>query len=227
MVNVELWKQLNADLVNKGVTLVAVSKTKPEKDISDLYALGQRDFGENYVQELCEKQAHLPTDIHWHFIGHLQSNKVKYIAPFIHLIHTVDSLKLLKEINKEALKNKRIIKVLLQVYIAAEETKFGLDELELNELLKALNSDKGAYSNIQICGLMGMATNTDDEAQVQKEFSLLNRLFLEIKSTFFPKEEAFAICSMGMSGDYLLAISCGSTMVRIGSLLFGERNYPA
>lgn len=207
----------------KGVTLIAVSKTKPASDIQELYDAGQRDFGENYVKELTEKQAALPADIKWHFIGHLQSNKVKYIAPFVHLIHSVDNAKLLGEINKQAAKNNRVIDVLLQFYIAAEETKYGMDEAEVIAVVEAKNT----LPNVHICGLMGMATNTDDTQQVRGEFARLHSFFSKLKNEYFSNDPEFATCSMGMSGDYEMAIEEGSNMVRIGSLLFGNRVYPA
>jgi len=216
-INVEMYQEVKQELTAKQVTLVAVSKTKPVADIEALYALGQRDFGENYVQELVDKQALLPADICWHFIGHLQSNKVKYIAPFVHLIHGVDSLKLLREIDKQAAKNNRIINCLLQVHIASEETKFGMNENELTEALQQLDS----FPNVKVCGLMGMASFSDDENKVRNEFKTLYQLLL--KSTI--SHQPSAILSMGMSGDYKMAIEEGSTMVRIGSLLFGVRVY--
>lgn len=201
------------------VTLVAVSKTHSVEKIRAMYEAGQRDFGENRVQELISKQPLLPSDIRWHLIGHLQTNKVKYIAPFVHLIHSVDSFKLLKEINKEAGKNKRIIDCLLQVYIAKEESKFGLSE---EEVLAILDSDEyKVMQNIKIRGLMGMATNTDNEAIVRREFRSLKLVFDTLKSSHSGSD--FAILSMGMSSDYRIAIEEGSTMVRIGSALFGER----
>jgi len=218
-VNQEAYKQLVQELNGKGVTLVAVSKTKPASDIEELYQLGQRVFGENYVQELTEKQPLLPADIQWHFIGHLQSNKVKYIAPFVSLIHGVDSWKLLKEINKQAEKNNRVIDVLLQMHIATEETKFGLDETELSQLLQNLQTDP--LPNICINGMMGMASFSEDLALVRSEFRTLKSYHLQLLKTI---PEA-AVLSMGMSGDYKLAIEEGSTMVRIGSLLFGARTY--
>lgn len=223
MVNEAAWKELKQELDAKGVTLVAVSKTKPVEDIKALYELGQRDFGENYVQELTEKQPQLPADIRWHYIGHLQSNKVKYIAPFVHLIHAVDSMKLLQEINKQAEKNSRTIDVLLQLHIAEEDTKFGLDEQELDALLHEYASAKDVLASIRICGLMGIATFSDDENQVKKEFRKLSSAFTNAKSTYFASNDYFNTCSMGMSGDYKLAIEEGSTMVRVGSLLFGAR----
>ena len=211
-INIERYTALISEL-KENITLVAVSKTKPAEDIQALYDLGQRDFGENYVQELVDKQALLPKDIRWHFIGHLQSNKVKYIAPFVHLIHGVDSLNLLKEINKEGAKNNRVIDCLLQVFIAKEETKFGLNEAELKEVLKEAPN----FKNIQLKGLMGMASNSNDLNLVGNEFSTLHSLFAE--------NALFKNLSMGMSGDYRLAIEKGSNMIRIGSMLFGERNY--
>ncbi len=214
MVNELAYKEINSIVKAKQATLIAVSKLKPASDIAQMYALGQRDFGENYVQELVEKQAQLPANIHWHFIGHLQSNKVKYIAPFVHLIHSVDSEKLLKEIGKQAKKNNRIINVLLQVHIAEEETKFGFDEAELMAL------DITQYKNVHIIGLMGMATFTDDKEKVRREFEHLQKIYTSFATQ---KNITLTILSMGMSDDYKLAIDCGSNMVRIGSLLFGRR----
>jgi PLP dependent protein len=208
------------ELATHNVRLVAVSKTKPPADILALYTIGQRDFGENYVQELVDKQAQLPADIHWHFIGHLQSNKVKYIAPFVHLIHGVDSLKLLKEINKQAVKSNRVIDVLLQMHIAKEETKFGLDEKELEELLLA--PDLSALQNVCIRGLMGMASFSDDFDLVRGEFKMLRNIF-ETKRLHSTGNIKFEILSMGMSADYRIAIEEGSNIVRVGSLLFGAR----
>lgn len=204
----------------KNVTLVAVSKTKPNSDIMTAYNGGQRIFGENKVQELVAKHEELPKDIEWHMIGHLQTNKVKYIAPFVSLIHAVDSLKLLKEINKQALKHSRTIDVLLQFHIAEESSKFGLNKSEAEELLRSevfLNT-----KNIRIVGVMGMATFTDNEKQVRKEFRLLKSHFDDLKTTHFNNDH-FKIISMGMSGDYKLAIAEGSNMVRIGSTIFGSR----
>lgn len=216
-VNIEQYQQIRRELVAANVTLVAVSKTKPVEDIRALYDIGQRDFGENYVQELVDKQAVLPNDIRWHFIGHLQSNKVKYIVPFVHLIHGVDSLKLLKEIDKQAAKNNRIIDCLLQVHIATEETKFGMDEQELKDTIEQLSN----FTNVRIRGLMGMASFTDDQEKVRSEFRSLHNIFKQSAMIHQPS----AILSMGMSGDYTIAIEEGSTMVRIGSLLFGARAY--
>jgi pyridoxal phosphate enzyme (YggS family) len=200
------------------VTLVAVSKTKPVADLLEAYTAGQRIFGENYVQELVEKQQALPHDFEWHFIGHLQSRKVKLIAPFVSLIHGVDSAKLLQEINKEAAKNNRVIDCLLQIHIAVEESKFGLDEVELTEILTS--EDFKNLKNIRIVGLMGMASFTDNQNQIEKEFNYLKTLFDKLKIT----NSELQTLSMGMSNDYQLAISCGSTMIRIGSSIFGTRN---
>lgn len=219
-VNSEAYKKISSELRDKNVTLVAVSKTKPVEDILELYHLGQRDFGENYVQELVEKQEQLPKDIRWHFIGHLQSNKVKLIAPFISLIHSVDTQKLLKEINKQAIKNDRIINCLLQVHIAKEETKFGWDEEELKELFTTDLVNGTGYKNVSVKGLMGMASFTDNAEIVRKEFKSLKVLF----DQFAIHHSIFTILSMGMSSDYKMAIEEGSNMVRIGSLLFGERS---
>ena len=215
--------QIKKETEAKKATLVAVSKTKPVEAIKELYNLGHRDFGENYVQELVEKQAQLPADIHWHFIGHLQSNKVKFIAPFVHLIHGIDSFKLLKEVNKQALKNNRIVDVLLQVHIAKEETKFGLDEGELHEILNTnLNHELHELKNIFIKGLMGMASFTNDENAIQEEFKILKILFDQYASLPIANCQ-LQILSMGMSGDYRIALEEGSNMVRIGSLIFGSR----
>ena len=206
----------------KHVALVAVSKTKPVADLMEAYNAGQRVFGENYVQELVEKHEALPKDIQWHFIGHLQSRKVKLLAPFVSLIHGVDSLKLLHEINKEAKKNNRIIDCLLQIYIAKEESKFGFDEEELDEMLKHVQHDKENYQNIRIVGLMGMATFTDNQDQIKREFQNLKTIFEKVSKLKTDNCQLNTI-SMGMSGDYQLAIECGSTMVRIGSSIFGNR----
>ena len=203
------------------MTLVAVSKTKPASAIQELYNQGQRHFGENKVQELVGKAEELPTDIHWHVIGHLQRNKVKYIAPFVYLIHSVDSLSLLKEINKQAAKADRTIDCLLQMFIATEETKFGLSIEELNELLTS--EQYAQMKHIRIRGLMGMASNTDNEEQVKREFASLKQVHTNVKQQYFENDPSFDILSMGMSADHDLAIAEGATMVRIGSLLFGER----
>ena len=215
MINESAYKQMNEELRLSKITLVAVSKTKPVEDILALYDLGHRDFGENYVQELVEKAGSLPKDIRWHFIGHLQTNKVKLIVPFVYLIHGVDSVKLLKEINKQAEKQSRVIHCLLQVHIAQEETKFGFDENELFSL------DISQFENAKIDGLMGMATLTDDMNKVRPEFTHLKTLFKKLQTS----NPQLRILSMGMSSDYKIAIEEGSNLVRIGSLLFGERNY--
>lgn len=205
------------------VTLVAVSKTKPNEAIMEAYNAGQRIFGENKVQELTQKHEDLPKDIEWHMIGHLQSNKVKYIAPFVALIHGVDSFKLLKEINKQGAKNNRIINVLMQFHIAREESKFGLS---LDEAQNILSSDEFlAMHNINISGVMGMATFTQNEEQIQEEFRTLENYFHVLKSHFFKFNNNFKEISMGMSGDYQIAIEEGSTMIRVGSSIFGARNY--
>ena len=228
-VNVGFYKDIIEELKNKNVTLVAVSKTKSIEEILELYQLGQRDFGENYVQELVDKYEQLPKDIRWHFIGHLQTNKVKLIAPFISLIHSVDSLKLLKEIDKQAKKNQRIIDCLLQVYIAKEETKFGLDAEELDEIITRIlgtnytnEKTEKSFKNICIKGLMGMASFTDNVGIVRNEFKFLKSLFNKYP-TFSIVNFQLSIISMGMSADYKTAIEEGSNMVRIGSLLFGKR----
>jgi pyridoxal phosphate enzyme (YggS family) len=223
MITPEAFSQLTKTLSETDTTLIAVSKLKSVEDIKTLYELGQRDFGENYVQELVEKQAQLPEDIRWHFIGHLQSNKVKYIAPFVHLIHGVDSFRLLTEINKQAEKSNRIISCLLQVHIAEEETKFGLDEKEMIELLEYYEAQKNKLVHVRIDGLMGMASFTENEEHVAKEFRNLKALFHLARQSYFLGKDHFKILSMGMSGDYKLAIQEGSTHVRIGSLLFGRR----
>ncbi|WP_313386567.1 YggS family pyridoxal phosphate-dependent enzyme [Chishuiella sp.] len=204
--------------IPKHVTLIAVSKTKPISDLEEAYAAGIRDFGENKIQEMCDKYEALPKDIRWHMIGHVQTNKVKYMAPFVDLIHGVDSLKLLKEINKQAEKNNRVIKVLLQQFIADEETKFGLDE---NEVRQIMSDEVDNLPYVQVVGLMGMASFTDDENKIRNEFKSLKSNFDFLKST----NENISILSMGMSGDYKTAIEEGSTMVRIGSSIFGHRNY--
>jgi hypothetical protein len=221
-INQYKYKEIIQELNDRNITLVAVSKTKPVEAIQELYDLGHRDFGENYVQELIEKENKLPKDIHWHFIGHLQTNKVKYIAPFVHLIHGVDSWKLLAAINKQGVKLNKSISVLLQMHIAQEETKFGMDEAELKNLIADLADNP--QSNILIKGLMGMASLTDDPQKTRSEFKNLKNLFdtyRKLKTSTI----RFDILSMGMSGDYLIAAEEGSNMVRIGSLLFGNRVY--
>lgn len=203
----------------QNVTLVAVSKTKPEEDLQAAYDAGQRIFGENKIQEMTRKQEALPKDIEWHMIGHVQSNKVKYMAPYVSLIHGVDREKLLKEISKQAIKNNRVIDCLLQMHIAQEETKFGLDAHELSQIIK--NAQAGAYPNVRLLGLMGMATFTSDQNQIRAEFARLKQYF----DTAANQLEHCSVLSMGMSGDYPIAIEEGSTMIRVGSKIFGERNY--
>lgn len=230
-VNIEAYQSIKKELDSKKVVLVAVSKTKPVSEIMALYDLGQRDFGENYVQELVEKQKQLPADIRWHFIGHLQRNKVKEIVSFVHLIHGVDSRRLLVEINKQAIRCNSIIPVLLQVHIAREETKFGLDEAELKEIINNLSG----LNNVAVKGLMGMATLTENSETIRAEFrylrSLYNQLSLPAQPTLTPHPLPLTpyplpltTLSMGMSSDYRIAVEEGSNMVRIGSLLFGSRN---
>ncbi|MBL1408914.1 YggS family pyridoxal phosphate-dependent enzyme [Sphingobacterium faecale] len=214
-------QEVQQELNPIAVTLVAISKTKPIEDIQEAYNAGQRIFGENMVQELVEKQEKLPKDIQWHLVGHLQTNKVKYIAPFISMIQSVDSLKLLSEINKHASKYDRIIDCLLQVDIAQEDTKFGLDHPEVIELLES--EDFKAMKNVRIRGLMGIATNTEKEKEIKEEFYELKMLFDGIKVSYYRKEDSFDTLSMGMSSDYRLAIEKGSNMVRLGSTIFGKR----
>ncbi|MES2629999.1 MAG: YggS family pyridoxal phosphate-dependent enzyme [Bacteroidota bacterium] len=204
------------------VTLVAVSKTKPVENLLEAYNAGQRHFGENYIQELQEKQAVLPNDIRWHFIGHLQSNKVKYIAPYVHLVHGVDSIKLLTEINKQAAKNGRVIDCLLQVYIASEESKFGLEPGEVEDVLRS--QELRTLEHIKIVGLMGMASFSEDLSLIEQEFSTLEKLFLSLKDLKLANVDLTEL-SMGMSSDYPLAVKHGSTLVRIGSSIFGSRNH--
>jgi pyridoxal phosphate enzyme (YggS family) len=203
------------------VTLVAVSKTKPVADLMEAYEAGQRIFGENKIQEMTDKWEQMPKDVHWHMIGHVQTNKVKYMAPFITLVHGVDSLKLLAEINKQAQKNGRIIDCLLQVHIAEEETKFGMDEQELNALLSSEEFEQ--MENVKVVGLMGMATFTEDRQQIRKEFTHLKSIFDRLAAQPTTVNCQLSTLSIGMSGDYQIAIECGSTMVRIGSSIFGHR----
>ena len=231
--NIEKYNSLKKSIPS-GVTIIAVSKTKPVEDLQEAYEIGVRDFGENYVQELVEKHEKLPKDINWHFIGHLQSNKVKYIAPFVHLIHGVDSEKLLIEINKQGKKINRSINCLLQIYIAKEETKFGMDEQELQHVMNKLPE----LEFVNICGLMGMASFTDNEQIIKSEFTYLKGLLQTINTKHqtpnnehqtpnakqLPPWGTEGALSMGMSSDYKTAIECGSNMIRIGSMLFGERN---
>ena len=209
------------EVIPPNVLLIAVSKTKPNEDLLEAYDAGQRHFGENKVQELCEKWNSLPKDIHWHIIGHLQTNKVKYIAEFIHLIHAVDSLKLLQEIDKQAKKHERIIPCLLQFHIAKEESKFGLSISEAEALLQT--SIYATLTNIHIAGVMGMASFVDDERQITNEFNELAQIYTTLKNNYFKEVASFREISMGMSGDYPIAIKCGSTMIRVGSTIFGGR----
>ena len=218
----ENLKRIKADLP-AGVELVAVSKTKPNAAILEAYEAGQRVFGENKIQEMTDKYEALPKDIAWHMIGHVQRNKVKYMAPFVTLIHAVDSLRLLVEIDKQAKRNNRVISCLLQLFIAAEETKFGLSEAELFELLDS-EEFKG-LQHIKIQGLMGMATFTEDQDQIKQEFSTLHHIFQKVQTYNHLPNVACDTLSMGMSNDYPIAMACGSTMIRIGSTIFGERNY--
>lgn len=217
-INTTVYQSIIEELKQSNTTLVAVSKTKPASDIEALYNLGQRDFGENYVQEFIDKVPQLPKDIRWHFIGHLQTNKVKYIVPYVHLIHGVDSLKLLKEIDKQAGKNNLTINCLLQVYIAQEESKFGLNEEEIAAIVNELPN----LNHVKIVGLMGMASFSDDENKVASEFNYLQSIYTKYSKLETPNFKLQTL-SMGMSGDYKLAIASGSNMVRIGSLLFGAR----
>lgn len=221
-INKEQFQIITNECKTANALLVAVSKIKPAEDIMALYNEGQRHFGENYVQELVEKEAQLPKDIQWHFIGHLQSNKAKYIAPFVHLVHGIDNYKLLQEINKQAAKQNRVVDCLLQMFIAQEETKFGLSDDELAQVVERLKTEAATMKNICVKGLMGMASNTDDVEKVRSEFKHLKGLLEKYKqqatANFQPN-----ILSMGMSGDYKLALEEGSTMIRVGSLLFGAR----
>lgn len=207
------------DSLPEGVTLVAVSKTKPIEDIQEAYDAGHRIFGENKIQEMASKYKKLPKDIEWHMIGHVQSNKVKYMAPFVSLVHAVDKMKLLKEINKRAKKEERVIKCLLQLKIAKEDSKYGMDVETMNNILTS--EEYAQMENVKIVGLMGMATNTESKKQIKSEFEFLKKNF----DSFAKTHSDLHILSMGMSGDYQIAIDCGSTMVRIGSKIFGERNY--
>lgn len=224
MINKDLYLQLKNELESNKVELIAVSKRQPIEKLKQLYELGHRVFGENHAQAVKERNESLNSlQIDWHFIGHLQTNKIKYIAPFVSMIHSVDSFKLLTEINKYALKNDRTINCLLQMYIAEEESKFGLDFDEVLELLDSKEFNE--LENIQICGVMGMATYTENENQIRKEFKQLHNHFEKIKAKYFNQDQNFKEISMGMSGDYKIAVEEGSTMVRIGTMIFGERTY--
>ena len=218
---VENYKNIKKTLP-ENVLLLAVSKTKPEEEIMKLYDFGCRDFGENKVQELSKKYEVLPKDIRWHQIGHLQTNKIKYIIPFVYMIHSIDSIKLAEEVNKQAAKHGRVVNCLLQIKVAEEETKFGFSINEVADLFK--NNAFAALKNIKLCGLMAMATNTDDEEEILKEFSAVKNLYNLLRINYQVGEE-FKEISMGMSGDYPLAIREGSTIVRLGSTIFGERDY--
>lgn len=219
--NLDRYRQILADLAPYRASLVAVSKTKPEADIQTLYDLGQRIFGENKVQEMTGKYENLPKDIQWHLIGHLQSNKVKYIAPYVSMIHSVDSLSLLTEIDRQAARHSRSIPCLLQIHISGEETKFGLSEEETYGLLDDLSFAQ--LKNIQIAGLMGMASHTDDEQKIDSEFASLNTLFVKLREAYFADQRTFCELSMGMSSDYPIALRHGATLVRVGSDIFGSR----
>ena len=220
--NIEKYDEIRASLP-AGVRLVAVSKFKPAEDISALYQHGQRVFGENHAQEMKAKHEILPQDIEWHFIGHLQTNKVKYIAPYVSMIHSIDSFDLLKEVNKHAAKHNRVIPCLLQFHIATEETKFGFSQAECEEMLQS--ADFQELKNVKIHGVMGMATFTDDQEQVRREFHHLHQIFDELKTHFFSQNPDFKELSMGMTEDYPIASQEGSTLIRIGSAIFGPRNY--
>ncbi|MCR5114252.1 MAG: YggS family pyridoxal phosphate-dependent enzyme [Bacteroidales bacterium] len=222
--NQEVYQQILKSLP-ASVRLIAVSKLKPASEVEAAYALGQRDFGENWAQELKEKHLQLPEDIRWHFIGHLQTNKIKFIIPYVHLIHSIDSFHLLQEVNKQAEKCGRVVKCLLQFHIATEETKFGFAMDECQEMMR-----HPAYQrmrNVEICGVMGMASLTSDSAQVHREFHQLKDYFVQLKENYFIDQESFKEISMGMSGDYPIAIEEGSTMIRVGSAIFGARDYGA
>lgn len=221
MIHASNFENLQVICKRYGAKLVAVSKTKPVSDIIELHTSGQVDFGENKAQELREKQPECPDTIHWHMIGHLQRNKVKYIAPFVSLIHSVDSMRLLRKINEEAEREDRVIPCLLQMHIAEESTKFGLDEGELRGILESAEYKQMRYVDLQ--GLMGMATFTEDEKQVRREFRNVRKLFEAVKKDYFEDDSSFQELSMGMSGDYQIALEEGSTIVRVGSLIFGER----
>ena len=230
MISTEQYQQLQEEIHSAGARLVAVSKTKPVEMINALYDLGQLDFGENRVQELVEKSQQLPTNINWHFIGHLQTKKVKHLAPFVHLIHAVDSEKLLMEIDKRARQHQRVISCLLQFHIAEESTKYGLDLKEAQSILenwkqrlKEHQEEEGAPFGARITGVMGMATYTDNEEQIRSEFQRLAAIYAQLKQEFFVDSPNFKELSMGMSGDYPIALEVGSTIVRVGSLLFGTR----
>lgn len=217
----DTYQRLLTELAGYNAALVAVSKTKPAEQVLQLYKQGQRVFGENTVQELTGKHEKLPKDIHWHLIGHLQTNKVKYIAPFVSMIHSVDSLKLLKEIDKQAEKNERVIDCLLQIHIAQEESKYGLSYAEAEQLLTSPEVQQ--LQHIRLCGFMGIATNTEDESLITREFEQLHKFFMRMRTK--PNGSNITELSMGMSSDYKIALRYGATMIRVGSMLFGERDY--
>jgi PLP dependent protein len=225
-VDISFYQNLKKELDPFNAQLVAVSKTKPPTDILSVYELDHKDFGENYVQEFCTKYEELPNDIHWHYIGHLQTNKVKLIVGKTHLIHGVDSLRLLQQIQKEAAKAGKQVNVLLQMHIADEETKFGLNEMELWQLVELLQNDPNNYNYIAVQGLMGMASFVDDHTKIEKEFNQLNNYYQQLQKTNFTKtQHKIQTLSMGMSSDYKIALNCGSNLIRIGSSIFGQRNY--
>jgi len=223
MINTDFLAKVRQQLQAKNARLVAVSKTKPINAIMQAYHNNQRIFGENKVQEMVEKHAQLPNDIEWHLIGHLQTNKVKYIAPFVKLIHSIDSQKLLAEVNKRALQNNRVIDCLLQIHIANENTKFGMSYKQVSNLLESI--DYQAMTNIAVKGVMGMATFTSNQQQIGEEFKQLKHIFEKLKTCYFAADNQFCEISMGMSGDYEIALEKGSTLVRIGSKIFGNRQY--
>lgn len=220
--NQEVYKEILSE-IPENVQLIAVSKTKPNSEVEAAYALGQRHFGENWAQEVKQKHEDLPKDICWHFIGHLQTNKIKYIIPFVHLIHSIDSFKLLLEVNKWAQKHQRVVGCLLQFHVATEETKFGFSMDECLEMLQDPRFNE--LKNVEIRGIMGMASLTDDQAQIHREFHQLHEYFRFLKENYFTKQESFKEISMGMTDDYKIAIEEGSTMIRVGSAIFGKRNY--
>ena len=220
--NIENYQEILRD-IPENVRLIAVSKLHPASEVEAAYALGQRDFGENWAQEMREKHEILPKDIRWHFIGHLQTNKIKYIIPYVHMIHSIDSFKLLQEVDRQAAKHNRTVNCLLQFHVATEETKFGFSMDECEEMLQS--PEFSALKNIELRGVMGMASFTDDEVQVRREFRTLHTFFEKLKTNHFADQSSFKELSMGMTGDYRIAIEEGSTMIRVGSAIFGARDY--
>ena len=220
--NIENYQEILRD-IPENVRLIAVSKLHPASEVEAAYALGQRDFGENWAQEMREKHEILPKDIRWHFIGHLQTNKIKYIIPYVHMIHSIDSFKLLQEVDRQAAKHNRTVNCLLQFHVATEETKFGFSMDECEEMLQS--PEFSALKNIELRGVMGMASFTDDEVQVRREFRTLHTFFEKLKTDHFADQSSFKELSMGMTGDYRIAIEEGSTMIRVGSAIFGARDY--